>query len=317
MIEIKKIAIFLLILLLGCTETVKVRGMPSEGLKISRFEPDIQEVQETGRVVLALLVQNTGLFPAEDVSANLFMHDGFETTGWDKTKVDLPALGQLKPADTELNTPGGTVEALWDMKAPKISKGESTYPFNFLLDLSYGYTSTGFRTIPILEYDRVLQLKQANKPLPQGEAQYQNGPLGITINVDDPIILKTGDRTFIVKVILTLNDGYLKEKTDVSGGDCGTEELNCIRSVEIEYPDWLEIITGNDPEGDRYCAFDKIDSTHGKKEQIKLVEGKEVVLSCKMKLADTKTGEEFNPTIKVTTTYRHHVRGESLVTVKK
>ncbi len=310
----KKTLMLLLILALGCTATV-VSGSQSDGLRIMRFEPDLKEVQEGGKVVLALLVQNTGLFSATAVNANLFMHDGFEKAD-NKWALDI---GDLKPANTELNTPGGTAEVLWDMTAPKIAKGENTYPFNFLLDLAYDYESSGFREVPIIKYERILQLKQANKPLPKGQESYLNGPLGISINVDDPIIIKEGPegRKFKVKVILTLKDGYIKEKNAVSGNDCGDEELNCIRSVAIEHPDWLEIVPGDDTDGDKYCAFDKTDSTHGKKEQIKLVEGKETVLSCTMKLSDTRTGDEFNPTIKVKTTYRHHVRGEAPITVKK
>lgn len=300
-----KIIMVLLILTLGCAGTDAVlRGAQSDGLKITRFEPDLKEVQEGGKVVLALLVQNTGLFSATAVSANLFMHDGFEGAAWTKS------IDPLKPANTELNTPGGTAEVLWDMTAPKIAKGENTYPFNFLLDLAYGYESSGFREVPIIKYERVLQLKQANKPLPKGQESYLNGPLGISINADDPIILKETEKAFTLKVMLSLKSGYIKEDGSVSG-DCGSEKLNCVRSVEIELPDGLSIDTGNDEDGDANCAFD----ASGKKSYVKLVEGKEAVLSCKIKIS--RDAEEFNPTIKVRTEYRHHVRGEAPIAVKK
>lgn len=301
----KRTLIILLVLALGCT-TTGVSGSQSDGLRITRFEPDLKEVQEEGKVVLALLVQNTGLFSATSVSANLFMHDGFEGATWTKD------AGSLKPANTELNTPGGTAEVLWEMTAPKIAKGENTYPFNFLLDLAYDYESSGFREVPIIKYERVLQLKQANNPLPKGRESYLNGPLGISINADDPIIIKA-DKAFTLKVLLSLKSGYVKEEGSVSG-DCGAEKLNCVRLVEIELPDGLEIDTGKDEDQDPLCAFTQSGRT-ATKDYVKLVEGRDAVLSCTIKV--TRDAEEFNPTIKVRTEYRHHVRGEAPITVKK
>lgn len=297
-------AILLLALTLGCTGQQGAWGTQSEGLKIVRFEPDLKEVQEEGKVVVALLAQNTGIFTARDVNANLFMHDSFEVTGaWDRNLADLI------PANKELGTYGGTAEELWELKAPKIAKGEMTYPFDFLLDLAYDYESSGFRETPILQYSRVLQLKQENKPMPTGKETYNNGPLEISIKADDPIVLNS-DNTFILRVILNLKSGYVKEKGAV-GGDCGTEPLNCVRLVELELPADITPVPGLDADGDPNCVFDAA----GQKAFVRLTEGKEAMLYCKLLVS--RAADEYNPSIKVKATYRHHVRGEAPITVRK
>lgn len=294
-------ALMFLLFAFGCVSQGPA-APTSNGVSAEYFKPDIESVSEGGRVAVAMLVFNGGFFPATDVHANLYLHDGFEGPSWDQS------LGLLQPANIELGTGGDSKEVLWDMTAPKLTKDETTYPFNFRADIGYNYESSTKREIPVLIYDRVLELKQSGRGLPVGSSSSLDGPVSIRIATDEPVVrASSGDsKEFEVKLILTnAGSGYVKSSASVSGnGDCYGDALGCVDSVSVTIPDGLDFTSCGTIAGDT-ATFN----------EIKLIEGRQAVLSCKMRASTSQ--EEYTPVITGSVNYRYHIDASALVTVIK
>jgi len=293
----RPLALVFLLFAFGCISQGPA-APTSNGVSVEYFKPDIEIVGEEGRIAIAMLVFNGGFFPATDVSANLYLHDGFVNAAWVKS------LGSLQPANIELGTGGESKEVLWDMTAPKLTEGETTYPFNFRADIGYSYQSSTKREVPILIYDRVLELKQSGRGLPVGSSSSLDGPVSIRIATDEPVVRKdkTDLKEFEVKVILTnAGSGYVKSDKSPSGtGECFGDALGCVDSVTVAIPNGLAFTS---------CG------TSGVFKEIKLVEGRQAVLSCKIKA--TTSQDEYTPVITGSVGYRYHIDSSALVTVIK
>ncbi len=303
-VYLRTLVLGLLVLSLGCISGETPQASNAKSLGISYFKPDIETVSEEGRIVLAMLIYNGGLFPATNVNANLYLHGGFEGAEWERS------LGSLHPADIELGTSGESKEVLWDMKAPKLIKGEDTYPFNFKAIVSFDYKSSTTREIPILIYERVLELKQSGRGLPAGVSTSLDGPVTLRIASDEPIVRENSDdfKEFEIKAILTnTGNGYVKDAyKPAEKGECFGDALGCVRRVSITIPEGLEF-------GD--CAQFEISGKTATASEIKLIDGRQAVLSCGIKVSTTR--EEYTPVISGEVVYRYNLGASSRVTVIK
>jgi hypothetical protein len=295
----RPLALVLLLFAFGCVSQGPA-APTSNGVSVVYFKPDIETVSEGGRIAIAMLVFNGGFFPATDVRANLYLHGGFDKATWDQS------LGSLQAANIELGTGGESKEVLWDMTAPKLTRDETTYPFNFRADISYSYQSSTKREVPVLVYNRVLELKQSGRGLPVGSSSSLDGPVSVRIATDEPVVRSgSGDnKEFEVKIILTnAGSGYVKSSASVKpDGDCFGDALGCIDKVYVTIPSGLSFSS---------CGKDN----NGIFSQIKLVEGKQAVLSCKI-IASTAQ-DEYTPVITGSVEYRYHIDASALVTVIK
>lgn len=295
------LALALLVFAFGCVSQGP-QAPTSSGIVVGYFKPDIDSVSEGGRVTAAMLVYNGGFFPATNVIANLYLHDGFEGATWSQS------LGALQPANIELGTGGDSKELLWDMTAPKLTKGETTYPFNFRADIGYDYQSSTKREVPVLIYDRVLELKQSGRGLPVGTSSSLDGPVSVRIATDEPIVrANSGDsKEFEIKIIVTnAGPGYVKSSASVSGtGECFGDALGCVDAVSVTIPDGLEFTSCGSVSG-KTASFS----------ERKLVDGRQAVVSCKIRASTAQ--EEYTPVLTGSILYRYHIDSSALVTVIK
>jgi len=298
------LALALLTLAFGCVSQGPGAPGPSKGIEVAYFKPDIDSVSEGGRIAAAMLVYNGGFFPAANTIVNLYLHDGFEGAAWSQP------LGSLQPANIELGTGGDSKEVLWDMTAPKLTKGETAYPFNFRADISYDYQSSTKREVPVLVYARVLELKQSGRGLPVGSSSSLDGPVSVRIATDEPVVRAgSGDpKEFEIKIIVTnTGTGYVKSAASVSGtGDCFGDALGCVDTVSITIPEGLDFSPNS-------CG--SISGKTATFSEIKLVDGRQAVLSCRIKASTAQ--EEYAPAIASSIRYRYHIDSSAMVTVIK
>src|SRR3989344_601325 len=148
----KKILILFLasvVVLAGCTSAgnQSAATTSANGIVITKFAPDFNELRSGDSATLSLSIQNVGGAEATNLKAQLFGGIG-EGTGWDVTPSAVTRAinpSSLKSADTVNNLPGESADADWQLTSPSDLK--TTTPYTAGVRVYYGYSALSSATL--------------------------------------------------------------------------------------------------------------------------------------------------------------------------
>ena len=324
---------FLLAVLLvaGCIGGGGGTPQSTNAVAIMKFQPDATRVTEQDPVDLIIQLKNDGAFDAENVKALLYLKGGFEP----RTDSDNPwtkEFDTLRAPNMQTGTGGEIVEHRWQLEAPEIGAGVKTYPFKFMVDVSYDYQSSSWKRVPIIKHQRIQEIQASGGAMPKSDSGRQPAPIRMDINTYEPITYRDPaaqpdvSNTIEIKVLLEkVAPGHVKENDFIPQGMECSERLNCVGRVILKIPEsLLEFGSQCDFDSDLSVGVEEDGYSGKEKSFINLVDGTKAQLKCKVDIKETDlvnmegmlADEEF-ATIKAEAYYTYHTSGSTDIEVVK
>ncbi|MCD6371885.1 MAG: hypothetical protein J7L39_04175 [Candidatus Aenigmarchaeota archaeon] len=171
-----------IIFLSGCvrqkTETTYGTGVEIKELTV---EPSVIESMKNARVIVNLLVQNTGEVEASGVRATLL---GLPDDEWKvENREQQVGDGTLYPANPSVGLPEGEQGYVtWTLTVPSGKFTQTTYPFSVKVSYKYKTIAEGIIRAVKLDYYRRTKDKGSVKSF-----SYTAGPLKVSVKVPNAI----------------------------------------------------------------------------------------------------------------------------------
>lgn len=266
-------------LVLGCVseggdmeDTVVGQCFPeiTSGLEIINFYPDLYEVySEESGITLTMEVENIGSSEATKIEAELFNLGGFDP---DKT---IARLSDMEVPEDDM--PPVTDEADWSLTAPSFGTAASK-EVSIGGSLYYDYISRGQASAVFIPSGEWRKMREEGDTWVDVEQDCSNGPVVVSVEpLRQPVSDKNGVATteFTTRFVIA----------NIGGGKVKSEEhgLDYIDNLIVTLPEYLEVGSVCDLEKtDDYDADTKRTLTN--KDPIKLTQGMDKTLSCKLRL---------------------------------
>ena len=172
-------------LALGCVQK-EVKTDPNDGLKISEFFIDRDDVESDDSFRIHALVENVG-----GTTARLVDFEVFGIT-WVRDKVFLFTNKDLTPPDVFRNKAGGAAFGQKTFTAPQLPEG-LTHTFSIIGRATYGYSTSGCVSIPVFSKAEFDRNKIKGEALPTMTLTNSDAPIKIDISGSVPIIADSGE----------------------------------------------------------------------------------------------------------------------------
>ena len=264
-----------------------------DGLDVNNFYPDLFDVYSGEDLTLTMELENYGSSEATKIEAELFNLGGFDVEGNTVVRV-----GDLEIPEADM--PPVTDEADWDIEAPDFTAA-TTREIEIGGALSYDYSSIGHAHAVFIPAEEWRNMRADGDTVIDVEQDCSNGPIAVSVQpLRQPM---TDGREFTVRVVLT-NIGGGKTKSEAHD-----PQLDWIDTVTLTIPDELEL-------GSTCEDFPTVNGNDIESGPIKLVQGMEKTLSCKMKLkTSTQMVRQAKYKIQAKADYRYTVEDTALVQV--
>lgn len=215
--EKKSLALILIMifLALGCVQK-QVKTDPNDGLKISEFVIDPDDVEGSDYFWISALVENVGGTTARNAEVQVF------GISWKEEKVTLFSSKELRPPEVQRNIEGGVAFGQRRIQAPQLPEG-ITHKFNFVARALYDYSTTAVAQIPVMSKTEFDRQKLRGATLPTLKISNTNAPIKIDMTGGSPIISEEGE--FFFKIHLKNTGSGVPITNGVTGLITGTVRI--------------------------------------------------------------------------------------------
>ncbi|MBI2578625.1 MAG: hypothetical protein HYW26_02850 [Candidatus Aenigmarchaeota archaeon] len=216
----KSLALLLLIifLALGCVQK-QVKTDPNDGLKISEFVIDPDDVEGSDYFWISALVENVGGTTARNAEVQVY------GISWKEEKVTLFSSKELRPPEPERNVEGGVAFGQRRIQAPQLPEG-ITHKFNFVARALYDYSTSAVTQIPVMSKTEFDRQKLRGSVLPALKITNTNAPIKIDMSGGSPIIAEEEDSgEFFFKIHLKNTGSGIPITNGVTGLITGTVSI--------------------------------------------------------------------------------------------
>ncbi len=233
---------------LGCVDgggSVDGKKVYGDGVEMTSFSVQPSRVLSGDTAVITVVVQNLGTFTTRD-NAYLYVYglrdewelsnvEGGEPAGGNEWYRNLGTLRAPVVSEGKIKSPGDVVEVTYFVDTPDdLSRGEVVAP-RVWATLCYGYSTVARKDVKLISKEEAgAQVRETGDlELFSRDLDVSHGPLRISIETTDPIVVK-GSRTVPIKItIRNVGDGVIlsPEYSCSSLPSMDTETMNSMVNI--------------------------------------------------------------------------------------